>query len=54
VGIITRRGRLPIRELKYDAHLAAAPVFEALVRRAREIFAQEAAKALAAVVARGR
>jgi hypothetical protein len=54
VGIITRRGRLPIRELKYDSHLAAAPVFEALVRRAREIFAQEAAKALAAVVARGR
>jgi hypothetical protein len=54
VGIVTRRGRLPIREIKFDASAAARPVFVALEGRAAAIFAEEVAKALAAEVARGR
>jgi hypothetical protein len=48
VGIITRRGRLPIREIKFDSTRVADPAFRRLQGRADGIFAAEIAKALAA------
>jgi hypothetical protein len=48
VGIITRRGRLPIREIKFDSRRVADPAFRRLQGRADGIFAAEIAKALAA------
>jgi hypothetical protein len=50
VGIITRRGRLPIREVKSDAARVAEPAFRRLAGRADGIFAAEVQKALAAAL----
>jgi hypothetical protein len=48
VGIISRKGRLPIREVKFDSARVAEPAFRRLERTADVYFSAEIAKALAA------
>jgi hypothetical protein len=52
VGKITRRGRLPIREIKFDLAPLAEPIFRRLEAKAPEYFAEAAAAALAAAIGR--
>ena len=51
-GKLTRRGRLPIREIKYDLAPLAEPIFRRLEAKAPEYFAEAAAAALAAAIGR--